>query len=79
MLRGLRQWLEDVIYDMQILRAEEEAARESEADIWSNVQWAIQKDTTVGRSLYRHVLHRKTYIAGMAEVPLQKGAFPAQP
>jgi hypothetical protein len=38
MLRGLRQWLEALIRNMQVLRAEEEAAREREAEIWSNIQ-----------------------------------------
>lgn len=35
---GLRQWLEALIQNMQTLRAEEEAAREMEAEIWSNLQ-----------------------------------------
>ncbi|KAJ6191506.1 hypothetical protein N7519_001527 [Penicillium mononematosum] len=35
---GLRQWLEVLIHNMRILRAEEEAARELEADIWNSVQ-----------------------------------------
>ncbi|KAJ5392908.1 hypothetical protein N7465_011882 [Penicillium sp. CMV-2018d] len=38
MLRGLRQWLEVLTHNMQILRAEEEAAREIEEEIWANVQ-----------------------------------------
>ena len=38
MLRGLRRWFEALIRNMQILRAEEEAAREIEAGIWSNIQ-----------------------------------------
>ncbi|KAJ5284773.1 hypothetical protein N7524_000079 [Penicillium chrysogenum] len=35
---GLRQWLDILIHNMRILRAEGEAARELEADIWHNVQ-----------------------------------------
>ncbi|KAJ5858477.1 hypothetical protein N7534_003754 [Penicillium rubens] len=35
---GLRQWLDILIHNRRILRAEEEAARELEADIWNNVQ-----------------------------------------
>ncbi|KAJ5962911.1 hypothetical protein N7501_007852 [Penicillium viridicatum] len=38
MLRGLRQWPEVLTHNMQILRAEEEAAREIEEEIWANVQ-----------------------------------------
>ncbi|OQE13727.1 hypothetical protein PENFLA_c044G02272 [Penicillium flavigenum] len=37
-LSGLRQWLEALIRNMQILRAEEEAAREVEAEIWRNIR-----------------------------------------
>jgi hypothetical protein len=36
-VRGLRQWWEVLIHNMRVLRAEEEAAREIEADIWSGV------------------------------------------
>lgn len=33
----LRWWLEALIYNIRVLRAEEEAARELEAEIWSNI------------------------------------------
>ncbi|OQD61977.1 hypothetical protein PENPOL_c014G02530 [Penicillium polonicum] len=38
MLQGLRQWLEVLIHNMQVLRAQEEAAREMEEEIWANVR-----------------------------------------
>ena len=36
-VRGLRQWWEVLIHNVRVLRAEDEAARELEADIWSSV------------------------------------------
>lgn len=37
-LRGLRRWLQALIGSMQMLRAEEEAARQLENEIWASVQ-----------------------------------------
>ncbi|OQE85216.1 hypothetical protein PENNAL_c0024G05453 [Penicillium nalgiovense] len=37
MMLGLRQWLEDLIRNMQILRAEEDDAGDVEAEIWRNI------------------------------------------
>ncbi|KAJ6191510.1 hypothetical protein N7519_001531 [Penicillium mononematosum] len=38
MLRGLRRWLQALVGSMQMLRSEEEAARELETEIWTNIQ-----------------------------------------
>jgi ribosomal protein S24E len=38
MLRRLRQWLEALIRNMQVLRAEGEAAREVEVEIWRGIR-----------------------------------------